>query len=183
MAPSGAPRKSYGRSGAMLGPAMNKPGDPSKTLRSAHWDNFDRVRDQLLARQPLPPLLPSKPFDTALTAIIDKLDAPPAGKACLHLLNDDLTRSHEIAQSQEGVPTFDYVHAIVHRREGDFSNSKYWFRHVGSHPAWAEVYGEDPAPIRFVERCQAAGKGSNRELEELQLRELAVLSQHAVKGE
>jgi hypothetical protein len=121
--------------------------------------DYERLREQLLAREPPPPLSPTAPFDTKLRAVIDRLDVPLAGKACLHLLNDDIARSHEIAQSQEGVATFDYVHAIVHRREGDYSNSKYWFRQVGTHPVWAEVYGADAAaPVRFVDRCREAAR-------------------------
>jgi hypothetical protein len=142
-------------------------------------DEFEKLRGQLLGRQPLPPLSPSAPFDRKLTRVIDQLDLGPEAKACLHLLNDDLTRSHEIAQSQEGVATFDYIHAIVHRREGDFSNSKYWFRQVGGHPLWAEIYGPDPgAPARFVDRCKEAGKGPSSELEQTQIRELSALLEH-----
>jgi hypothetical protein len=145
-------------------------------------EGYEKLRDQLLSRRPLPPLSPSAPFDRKLTQVIDHLDVVAAAKACLHLLNDDLTRSHEIAQSQEGVATFDYIHAIVHRREGDFSNSKYWFRQVGTHPLWAEIYGPDPgAPLRFVDRCKDAGKGPSDELEEAQVRELSALLQHVSK--
>jgi hypothetical protein len=146
-------------------------------------EDYAKVRDQLLARRPLPPLAPGAPFDRKLTSIIDGLHVAPEAKACLHLLNDDLTRSHEIAQTQEGVSTFDYIHAIVHRREGDFSNSKYWFRQVGTHPLWTEIYGSDPgAPARFVDHCREAGNGASPELEEVQLRELSALLQHVSRA-
>ncbi len=145
--------------------------------------DYERLRHNLATREPPPPLSPVTPFDAQLTALIDRLDVPLAGKACLHLLNDDLTRSHEIAQSKEGVATFDYIHAIVHRREGDFSNSKYWFRQVGDHPVWAEVYGPDPAaPAHFVDQCRQAGKSPSRELERTQVKELSALLQHVCKG-
>jgi hypothetical protein len=48
------------------------------------------------------------------------------------LLHDFLTESHNISQRID-TPTGSYWHAIVHRREGDFSNSKYWYRRVGRH--------------------------------------------------
>ena len=35
--------------------------------------------------------------------------------------------SHTISQSIE-TPSGNYWHAIMHRREGDYSNAKYWFR-------------------------------------------------------
>jgi hypothetical protein len=164
----------------MLGPSAMTQRDDAASPKP---DHFEHLRQRLSSRDPPPPLSPAAPFDSKLTALIDRLDVPLASKACLHLLNDDLTRSHEIVQSQEGVATFDYIHAIVHRREGDYSNSKYWFRQVGAHPVWAEVYGSDPAaPVRFVERCREAGKGPSRELERAQLQELAVLLQHVSQG-
>jgi hypothetical protein len=52
--------------------------------------------------------------------------------AGLWLWHDWLDESHVISQAQE-TPTGSFWHAIMHRREGDFSNSKYWYRRVGSH--------------------------------------------------
>jgi hypothetical protein len=43
-----------------------------------------------------------------------------------------LDEAHQICQSREGRPSADLAHAIVHRRDGDFSNSKYWFDRVSS---------------------------------------------------
>lgn len=93
---------------------------------------------------------------------------------------DDLTRSHECAQSIEGDGVRgagDYWHAIMHRREPDYSNAKYWFRRVGQHDIFADLAGaaaeilarcNDPQadswskrliahgwdPLRFVDLCQ-----------------------------
>lgn len=58
--------------------------------------------------------------------------------ACLAgvcLLYDFLDLSHTISQSIT-TPTGSYWHGIMHRREGDFSNAKYWFRRVGEHPVF-----------------------------------------------
>lgn len=35
--------------------------------------------------------------------------------------------AHEIAQSKEGHPDFDRLHALVHRIEGDAFNARYWY--------------------------------------------------------
>lgn len=51
------------------------------------------------------------------------------------LLHDYLDKSHKICQS---VFTLEgsYWHGILHRREGDYYNSKYWFGQVGKHPVF-----------------------------------------------
>jgi hypothetical protein len=54
--------------------------------------------------------------------------------AGLWLYFDWLDESHKISQSIE-TPTGSFWHAIMHRREGDFSNSKYWYARCAKHPA------------------------------------------------
>ncbi len=63
-------------------------------------------------------------------------DSPLA--AGLWLYVDELDRSHRISQRID-TPTGSYWHAIMHRLEGDFSNSHYWLRKTGRHPAMDEV--------------------------------------------
>ncbi|MCM3749904.1 hypothetical protein M3223_21450 [Paenibacillus pasadenensis] len=56
----------------------------------------------------------------------------------LHLRNGSLDRSHELSQhldTQEG----SYLHGLMHRMEGDFSNANYWFRLAGPHPQAKEL--------------------------------------------
>lgn len=71
--------------------------------------------EPLLHRAPLPPLVPSKPFDPSLRASIDGLakeGASPAVRASLHLLNDDIERAHDVAQADEQSMTSNVCHAI-----------------------------------------------------------------------
>jgi hypothetical protein len=72
--------------------------------------------------------------------------APPAGLApALEALwfeaKGDWKRAHTLAQADEG-GAGDWVHAYLHRKEGDASNAAYWYRRAGrpiaSGPAEAE---------------------------------------------
>ncbi|HKP25707.1 MAG TPA: hypothetical protein VJV39_17695 [Dongiaceae bacterium] len=62
--------------------------------------------------------------------------APPAK---LHLALQALwwdakgnwNKAHECAQADEGDPSCDWVHAYLHRKEGDESNARYWYRRAG----------------------------------------------------
>jgi len=63
-------------------------------------------------------------------------------KACISALwlhHDFLDQSHTISQSILNT-TGSYWHGIMHRREGDYWNSKYWFRRVGEHPIFKTLH-------------------------------------------
>ncbi len=84
---------------------------------------------------PLPSLDDASENNFATPALIQDLANCYRGgllESGLWLLSGELDRSHSISQSiesQEG----SFWHGIMHRREGDFSNAKYWFRRVGRH--------------------------------------------------
>jgi hypothetical protein len=62
--------------------------------------------------------------------------SPPDARAMLSglwLWHDWLDSSHTISQELH-TPTGSFWHAIMHRREGDFSNAKYWYARCLSHP-------------------------------------------------
>ena len=72
---------------------------------------------------------------------------PPMAQACLAglwLYHDFLHQSHRISQS---IPTAtgSYWHGLMHRREPDYSNAKYWFRKVGNHPVFSDLCREAKA--------------------------------------
>jgi len=43
----------------------------------------------------------------------------------------DWNKAHECAQADEGNPFCDWVHAYLHRKEGDASNARYWYGQAG----------------------------------------------------
>jgi hypothetical protein len=100
---------------------------------------------RLLADAPLNELGPGEPVAAArgwleeLTpssvvaprALVDR-EMGAACCAALWLRFDFLDRSHQISQSIDTAEG-SYWHAVMHRREPDFFNSKYWFRRAGRH--------------------------------------------------
>jgi len=59
--------------------------------------------------------------------------------AGLYQVHDFLDESHSCSQQIEGEgrdQSGDYWHGIMHRREPDASNAKYWFRRLGRHPVF-----------------------------------------------
>lgn len=48
-------------------------------------------------------------------------------KALWHDANGDWEKAHELCQSA-GNKNGDWVHAYLHRKEGDLSNASYWYR-------------------------------------------------------
>ena len=96
--------------------------------------------------------------------------------AGLWLYHDFLDESHATSQEIES-PSGSYWHGILHRREPDYDNAKYWFRRVGKHPVFEPLRQAAAAlatsqeldaaakflatqsawdPFRFVDLCEAA---------------------------
>jgi len=98
----------------------------------------------------------------------------------LWLLHDFLDESHAISQ-EISTTTGSYWHGIMHRREPDPANAKYWFRHVGHHPVFDLLSNESDKrwdSFAFIDRCEACrGSGDEEELacRQIQLREWHIL--------
>ena len=80
----------------------------------------------------------------AQTPVRDR-DMAAAAIAGVWLVHDFLDESHHISQNIE-TPTGAFWHGVMHRREGDFANAKYWFRRVGVHAVVDEL-DEIVAPL------------------------------------
>jgi hypothetical protein len=124
------------------------------------------VRSQL---QQLERLLAPKVKDSAFAS---------ACLAGLWLYHDFLDESHAISQDLD-TPEGSYWHALMHRREPDYGNSKYWFRRVPQHPILADLAKQAAAltnqagtpkksefllrqatwdPFAFVDLCESAAR-------------------------
>jgi hypothetical protein len=147
--------------------------------------NFDEIVTKLAEREPLPPLAPTQPFDAALSRTIRNANLPALVTCGLLIWNDDIPAAHPIAQDIEDA-SGSYWHAIVHRREGDYSNAKYWFRRTGQHPVLAELAGVSEANpfartgvldgAAFVDACERAARDKRDEaLRALQVAEIRAL--------
>jgi hypothetical protein len=80
------------------------------------------------------------PFDLETFERSLAAEAPPEGLdrpllAVWHGLKGAWSRAHAIVQEGEGDPACDWVHAWLHRIEGDLGNAAYWYRRAGRSPA------------------------------------------------
>ncbi|MEM6393695.1 MAG: hypothetical protein AAF797_13050 [Planctomycetota bacterium] len=139
------------------------------------------VFEALPLDQAMPDLVPSAAAGSPVVDAVQAAVAHPALadhpelQAGLWLYADDLDASHTISQSID-TPTGSYWHAIMHRREGDFGNCKYWYRLAGDHPVLAEISpGFDPDA--FVDDVQRTANAPTAELLDLQRREWTALFQ------
>ncbi len=119
------------------------------------------VRELLCVDHPvaLGPGRACEPLRASIAAVCTEL--PPSCAAGLWLRFDFLDESHAISQADESDPDRNFWHAIMHRREPDAWNSKYWFRRVGNHPVLTQLRESAPgvgyaftSPEAFVDFCE-----------------------------
>jgi hypothetical protein len=72
----------------------------------------------------------------AVMEVVDRESALIQSTALLW--HDHLDESHNLSQDISS-PDGSFLHGIMHRREPDYSNAKYWLNRVGSHPSYPEI--------------------------------------------
>jgi hypothetical protein len=121
----------------------------------------------------MPELLPGSHKATTSYLAADAVaghNGHPELQAALWLYVDDLERSHTISQCIAG-PVGAYWHGIMHRREGDFWNAKYWLRQASGIDLSIDGYD----PVRFVDHVEAAKGANPADLVEMQRKEWMAL--------
>jgi hypothetical protein len=152
-------------------------------------DLADRV---LRAEGHLAQLLPSAVLDYPLLAAVRTADdatlagglaiGQPATFALLRggLLYalDAIAEAHKIFQDAPG-DLGAYWHGMIHRREGDFDNARYWFRRAGELPVFSTIHRAASAhsallarqsnwdPYLFTGQCEQARFGDTESVQEL----------------
>lgn len=87
----------------------------------------------------------------AFRASVDSVAAPPNLAppllALWHAARDEWDAAHAIVQQQEGHPAHDWVHAHLHRVEGDLGNAGYWYRRAGKPMPTGDLVAEREAIV------------------------------------
>ena len=188
-------------------------------MNQQHSTIVKEIITELESRDSFPPLSPTKEWSSTLTTRLENYslgelfdgfavtdsEFGDCVRSGLLLWNDALDSSHKIVQNI-GTKTGNYWHAIMHRRESDYSNAKYWFGRVGKHPIYFQLlcYAQELSqteqqeeytkilesndewnPAQFVDWCQAATNSEDNKkifLEQLQLKELQLLIDFSCKN-
>jgi hypothetical protein len=88
---------------------------------------------------------PLASLEQKLAAIFSDAKVSPSTQPLIRSLvllwHDYLDESHSISQ---GIPSADgsFLHGIMHRREPDYGNAKYWFHRVGEHACYPIIAGK-----------------------------------------
>jgi hypothetical protein len=149
-------------------------------MSASNLEAYGPLVASLLSDAPLAPIDTGQPYEkfrvTLFALTPERLFAHTGqpvrdrrmASACLAglwLRHNFLDESHSLSQEIE-TPTGSFWHGILHRREGDFGNSRYWFRRAGQHTIFPALNDAAAAagwpatprwnPITLVDRVEQA---------------------------
>lgn len=154
---------------------------------------YSDLADRILREEHLlQKLVPSEPLDYGLLQALRAADDAtvsgqrPIGQPQMFVLVrggllyalDAIDEAHKIFQDSPG-DLGAYWHGMMHRREGDFDNARYWFRRAGVLPVFSELHraacehSADMArqsnwdPYLFTGACEQARFGETEGLDKL----------------
>jgi len=183
-------------------------------MKSREKDSPIEKFERLLSTPELPALGPgpraNRESFVSLNAQMDQIfgsgqfnsDRQKKIRSLILLWHDHLDESHSISQDIRDADG-SFLHGIMHRREPDYSNAKYWFHRVPGHPCFPAIAqhaatlltdsgGPFPEiklissnqwdPFAFVDACEQATRSSGdsriQRLQRVQEIEFRALLEH-----
>lgn len=163
---------------------------------TAFWNAIATVEPPDLGPGPRPSTFPRRELETRLETYFPAQAVHPATalrlRAAALLYHDHHDPAHDIVQDLTDADAA-LIHAILHRREPDYWNAKYWFRRFDAHPVYLALgqrlnglaktpQHQDLArqltlpgafdPFAFVDLCEAAERKPARDEGVLWLRQV-----------
>jgi hypothetical protein len=119
-------------------------------MTATFWSLVDTASLATLDRGPRPGTSDAATIRRLLAVMVRDVseERRDAALALALLWHDQFDDAHQLCQAHEGHADCDFVHALLHRREGDFANAKYWFAKVGQHSL----------DLQMVQAAQALGR-------------------------
>lgn len=165
--------------------------DPNSRAQSAGFKALITTNDlpdlgptPRASRLPLPEL--NRKIESFLESVPLAVQAPLRSAALLW--HDHLEESHAVSQELHSADG-SFLHGLMHRREPDYENAKYWFHRVGVHPCFPAIASEVAAllertkeeklantllprgrwdPFAFLDACETANEsGASKDLRQM----------------